>query len=491
MGRTSKALTGGLLICALAAVSVPVGLQVLPAFLPQDPAAVAVLPAAQAAPTSLGEISGVGPLDSAAPLPDADKLAAGLEKALMFDGEGTFSMYVADALTGEALFSQDGQAARTPASNLKLLTAGAALRTLDTDARFSTKAVAGSSPNEIVLLAGGDSLLTAGAGADDSAMGHAGLATLAGQTAKALASAGAKGPVTLTIDDALFTGPALNPKWADGDVDAGEIAPIYPMALYAGRFVPEVLTGPRPQDSAVAVAEAFAQALEDAGVATTGAITRGKAPAAGGGADGAGAADASQTGAARSGVQPGTVLGSVESATVAEQTQYMLAESDNYVAEVLGRMVAVKLGKPASNSGAVAAVRQVAGELGMPMDSIATTDNSGLAAGNLISPQQLVKMLSLMLADPAADIGQALPGLPVAGLTGSLEHRFVTAPALDGAGLVRAKTGSLNLVTSLSGYVVNSEGRLLVFSILGNGLTGGAIAARPVLDAAAGVLALS
>lgn len=106
MGRTSKALTGGLLICALAAVSVPVGLQVVPAFLPQDPAAVAVLPAAQAAPTSLGEISGVGPLDSTAPLPDADKLSAGLDKALMFDGEGTFSMYVADALTGEELFSR-------------------------------------------------------------------------------------------------------------------------------------------------------------------------------------------------------------------------------------------------------------------------------------------------------------------------------------------------------------------------------------------------
>lgn len=495
MGRTSKVLTSGLLICALAAVSVPVGLQVVPAFLPQDPAAVAVLPAAQAAPTALDAISGVDPLDSTAPLPDADTLSAGLGKALVFDGEGTFSMYAADALTGEELFSQDGQAARTPASNLKLLTAGAALRTLGTDARFSTRAIAGSSPNEIVLLAGGDSLLTAGAGAEDSTMGHAGLATLAGQTAKALASAGVKGPATLTIDDSLFTGPALNPKWADGDVDAGEIAPIFPMALYAGRYVPEVLTGPRPQDSAVAVAEAFAQALEDAGVDTTGAITRGKAPAAG--SDAAAGADASPTGPATSdavasgAVQPGAVLGSVESATVAEQTQYMLSESDNYVAEVLGRMVAVKLGKAASNSGAVAAVRQVAGELGMPMDSIATTDNSGLAAGNLISAQQLVQMLSLMLANPASDIGQALPGLPVAGLTGSLEHRFMTAPALDGAGLVRAKTGSLNLVTSLSGYVVNSQGRLLVFSILGNGLTGGAIAARPVLDAAAGVLASS
>ena len=50
MGRTSKVVTSGLLICALAAVSVPVGLHLVPAFLPKDPAAVAVLPAHAALP---------------------------------------------------------------------------------------------------------------------------------------------------------------------------------------------------------------------------------------------------------------------------------------------------------------------------------------------------------------------------------------------------------------------------------------------------------
>lgn len=478
MGRTSKVVTSGLLICALAAVSVPAGLQLVPAFLPQDPAAVAVLPAAQETPTTLGEVTGVAPLVSTAPLPDAATLATELKKALTYDAAGTFGMYVADAVTGQAIFSQAGETAKTPASNLKLLTAGAALRTLGTNTRFSTSAVSGATPNEIVLLAGGDAMLAAGESDADAVMGHAGLATLAQQSATALAAAGVSGPVTIVIDDTLFTGPALNPKWTDGDVDAGEIAPIFPMALYAGRVAPEVLTGGRPQDSAVSVAGAFASALESAGVSTTGAITRGTAPA---------SVASTASGQAR----PGSVLGSVSSATVAEQTQYMLAESDNYVAEVLGRMVAVKLGLQASNDGAVAAVRQVVTELGLSLDGVVTTDNCGLATGNLISPEKFVTLLNLMLADPAADIGQALPGLPIAGLTGSLGNRFGNSSQLDGAGVVRAKTGSLNQVTSLSGYVINSDGRLLVFSILGNGLTGGAAAARPVVDAAAAVLARS
>ncbi|MFQ4147984.1 D-alanyl-D-alanine carboxypeptidase [Arthrobacter sp. LAPM80] len=475
MGRTSKVVTSGLLICALAAVSVPAGIQLLPAFLPQDPAAVAVLPPPQEAPTSIGGVAGVEPLSDSAPLPDTAKLSTNLKKALEFDGAGTFSMYVADAVTGKELFSQSGTSAATPASNLKLLTAAAALKTLGPDTRFSTRAVAGSKPHEIVLLAGGDSMLAAGPGSHDSVMGHAGMATLAEQTAKALTAAGVKGPVTITIDDTLFTGSPLNPKWNDGDVDAGEIAPIYPMALNAARLAPEVPEGPRPQDSAVAVAEAFLNALEAAGVATTGTIARGKAPA---------AADATSGTPA----QPGTVLGSLDSATVAQQAQYMLEESDNYVAEVLARMTAAKLGMEASNTGAVAAIRQVVGQLGLPMADITTTDNCGLAVGNLISPQRLVQLLSLMLTEPAADIAQVLPGLPIAGLTGSLQHRFLAAPELAGAGLVRAKTGSLNNVTSMSGYVINDKGRLLVFSIIGNGLTDGA-AARPVVDTAASVLA--
>lgn len=476
MGRTSKVVTSGLLICALAAIGVPVGMELIPAFLPKDPAVIAVVPSAQLAPTTLNSVTSVAPLDAGAPLPDVDKLAADLTKALKYDGAGTFGMYVTDALTGEPLFSQDGKTAAIPASNLKLLTAAAALTTLDPESRFTTKAVTGDDANQIMLVAGGDSMLTSGDSIDNAVMGRAGLATLANETAGALKAAGTTGPVTLAIDDTLFIGAPLNHRWAKEDVEAGEIAPIFPMALNAARFAAGDMGGPRPQDSSVAVAEAFAQELEKAGVDTIGAITRSQAR------------DTQSSGSA---ARSGKLLASVDSATVAEQTQYMLDESDNYVAEVLGRMVALKLGKPASNEGAVAAVRQAVSGLGLPMDSILSVDNCGLGGGNLISPQHIVQLLSLMLADPGSDIAQALPGLPIAGLTGSLSDRFASTPAADGAGLVRAKTGSLLLVTALSGYVVNSDGRLLIFSILGNGLSDGAVSARPVVDAAAAVLAAS
>ncbi|MDD0859541.1 D-alanyl-D-alanine carboxypeptidase [Arthrobacter alpinus] len=238
MGRTSKAVTSGLLICALAAVSVPAGLYLAPAFLPQDPAAVAVVPAAQLAPATISTLTGVNPLSKEAPLPDADQLSEELKKALMYDGEGTFSMYVTDVSSGTELFSQDGKMARIPASNLKLLTAAAALKTLGPDTRLRTEVRTGDSPQEIVLRGGGDAMLAAGESDPESVMGYAGLATLAKETAAALTKAKVKEPITLSVDDTLFTGPALNPKWAKGDVDAGEIAPIFPLALNAGRVEP-------------------------------------------------------------------------------------------------------------------------------------------------------------------------------------------------------------------------------------------------------------
>jgi D-alanyl-D-alanine carboxypeptidase/D-alanyl-D-alanine-endopeptidase (penicillin-binding protein 4) len=82
----------------------------------------------------------------------------------------------------------------------------------------------------------------------------------------------------------------------------------------------------------------------------------------------------------------------------------------------------------------------------------------------------------------------ALAGFPVAGLTGTLGERYLDGAAAAGAGLVRAKTGTLNTVVALSGYVVDADGRLLVFSFVGNGLRPGA-ANKAALDLSASALA--
>lgn len=493
MGRTSKAVTSAVLILALAAVTVPAGMNLVPALLPTFVVA-APLPAAQLAPTSLSTVTGIAPLSTKAPLPDAAKLGAALDEALKLDAVGQFSAYVTDASTGKVLYSHDGGSARTPASNLKLLTATAALTSLGAGTRLETSVVAGDTPNALVLKAGGDAMLSDGASDPSAVMGHAGLATLAKETAAALAAGGVKGPVTLSIDDHLFTGPALNPEWDAGDVNAGEIAPIYPMALYAGRTAASTTAGgagPRPQDAALAVAVEFDAALKDAGVETKGSITRTAAPAP------AGAAAKSPTGKASPGATSsdtafsGAVLASVSSATVAQQVQYLLVESDNYLAEVMGRLVAVKQGMDATNEGSVAAVRDVLSGLGLPLDGAVTVDNCGLAGNDLISARQLVEVVSYLLAHTGTDAGLALEGLPIAGLTGTLGDRFVDPDTVAAAGLVRAKTGTLNRVSTLSGYVINAQGRLLAFSVMGNKLAGGPASAIPVIDAAAAALAKS
>jgi D-alanyl-D-alanine carboxypeptidase/D-alanyl-D-alanine-endopeptidase (penicillin-binding protein 4) len=328
----------------------------------------------------------------------------------------------------------------------------------------------------VVLVGGGDVLLGAGESNADQAMGHAGLATVATETVEALKAAGTTGEIKVLVDDSLFTGPALNPAWESGDVAAGEVAPVYPLALNSARYDPAVTTGPRPQDPAITVAEEFAARLRAAGAAAgltvAAAVERSPRPAPTGGETG----------------EP-AVLAEAQSATVAEQVDLMLQASDNYLAEVLGRMASVAAGGPGSNDGATAAVRAQLTDAGINVDGIRLVDVCGLAMGNQVSARQFTEVVRAIAAGTDSRLRAALDGFPVAGLTGTLDTRYGEESTARGAGLVRAKTGTLNTVLALSGYVVDADGRLLVFSFIGNGLTPGAAGNKVALDRAATALA--
>ena len=167
----------------------------------------------------------------------------------------------------------------------------------------------------------------------------------------------------------------------------------------------------------------------------------------------------------------------------------MLESSDNYLAEVLGRMAAAAAGEPASNDGATAAVRAQLAELGIATPTMRFADVSGLAIGNQASARQLADVVRAITTGTDRRLRAALDGFPVAGLSGTLDARYEDAATSRGAGLVRAKTGTLNSVIALSGYVVDADGRLLVFSFIGNGLTPGAAGNREAVDRAASALA--
>ena len=461
------------------AVAVPAGIAISPAFLSHDGSSDAsqTAPPWQQIPATLSppgnSLGAVGPLSTSAPVPAGAALAAQLNKTLRPDGAGTFTGIVQDAATGQVLFDRAADEARVPASNMKLLTAGAALRVLGPDRRFSTRVLAGPTPGSVVLTGGGDVLLGAGESAPGAVLGRAGLTTLAKATIDALKAGGVTGTVNVLLDDSLFSGPSLSQAWSPEDVAAGEMAPLYPLALNSARFDPAKTTGPRPQDAAMTAAEVFAARLtaaaEAGGLSVAPGVARGRP------------GDAPEGGHAK-------VLAEVHSATVGQQVDLMLQTSDNYLAEVMGRMTALGVGRPGSSDDAIAAVLQQVKDMGVPTDSLRAADVSGLAPANRVSARQLTDVVRAMTSGTDPRLRAALSGFPVAGLTGTLGDRYTDAASAPGAGLVRAKTGTLNTVIALSGSVVDADGRLLVFSFVGNGLTPGA-ANKAALDRSAAVLA--
>ncbi|MCH6472218.1 D-alanyl-D-alanine carboxypeptidase/D-alanyl-D-alanine endopeptidase [Sinomonas terrae] len=463
--RAHRAVTWGLVSFLVVVVAAIVGAVVGPAFpaplLPRPTPSVST-PPWLAPPSSDAPLAGATPLTGTAPEPVPASVGKQLDSLLVSDG-GSFSGEVADGLTGQTLYSRAGNEPVAPASNLKLLTAAAVLTTLGPDAVLQTRVERGSTPGSVVLVAGGDVFLGAGESQPGQVVGHAGLATLARETAAALGPV--HGQLSVQLDTSLFTGAPINPAWDPEDVEAGQIAPIAPIALNIARTQPGD-SGPRPADPAMAAGTAFRDAL---------------AAALGPGAD---VADGVSLAPAAKGAQQ---LASVASSPVADQLAYTLQESDNYAAETLARLAAAASGREASIAGARAVLEATAQHILGTTAGLQLDDASGLAISDRISPADLVTLMRAMTTGDDARLRSALDGLPIAGLSGTLAKRY--PPSSPGAGFVRAKTGTLNTVIGLTGYVVDSDGRLLVFSFVGNGLTPGSPANAAAVDAAASALA--
>jgi D-alanyl-D-alanine carboxypeptidase/D-alanyl-D-alanine-endopeptidase (penicillin-binding protein 4) len=111
----------------------------------------------------------------------------------------------------------------------------------------------------------------------------------------------------------------------------------------------------------------------------------------------------------------------------------------------------------------IAVEREFLERIGIAPEAVEIRDASGLSANNLVTPHALTTVLRVMLRHPHADV--FFTSLPAAGGDGSLRTRFAQGPA---AGRVYAKTGSIQNVNSLSGYLVPTPSDTLAFSILAN-----------------------
>ena len=123
-------------------------------------------------------------------------------------------------------------------------------------------------------------------------------------------------------------------------------------------------------------------------------------------------------------------------------------------------------------------------QAGVGENEIALNDGSGLSRNDLISANTTVQLLTFMTRHRY--FAQFREALPIAGVDGTLRTRMRGTPA---EGNVRAKTGSLSSVASLSGYVTTAAGEHLVFSMMLNNYPDAAAVRRDSIDAIAILLA--
>lgn len=137
--------------------------------------------------------------------------------------------------------------------------------------------------------------------------------------------------------------------------------------------------------------------------------------------------------------------------------------SQNQIGEILIRTLGrERAGVGIADSGAAVISRQLLA-WGAEKDGFVVYDGSGLSRHNLVSPETLVRTLVAIQRDTA--FSAFYDALPIAATDGTVRTRMAGTAA---AGNMHAKTGTLEFVRSLSGYVTTADGERLVFSLLSN-----------------------
>lgn len=156
----------------------------------------------------------------------------------------------------------------------------------------------------------------------------------------------------------------------------------------------------------------------------------------------------------------------------------VLNSSQNWFAEMLVKQLGKAHGSAGSwREGLAVERRFLIDSVGIDSTQFALSDASGLASNNLVTPRAFTQLLAWMRRHPQYEAFAA--GLPQSGAAGSLRRRFVDTPL---EGRVRAKTGSISRVNSLSGYVERANGQVVVFSIQANHHTLGSSRMIPAID---------
>ena len=147
----------------------------------------------------------------------------------------------------------------------------------------------------------------------------------------------------------------------------------------------------------------------------------------------------------------------------------MMKESDNLYAESMYYHLAAAYGKPARAAGAKVLEQALMRRMGLDPSNYRLADGSGLSLYNYVTAELEVAFLRYAYENSTI-YNHLSPSLPLASYDGTLAKRLNGTRA---QGNVRAKTGTLSCVSSLAGYAKASNGHILAFCIINQGVLRG------------------
>lgn len=330
---------------------------------------------------------------------------------------------VLDLRNGGLVYGKHPDRPLRPASNEKLIVALAALDRLGPSARIPTRVLGrGSSSKSVwqgalILKGYGDPTLT---GSDLAVLAKrvrlSGITTVTGK---------------VFADETYFDTRRVAPGWKPSFYKE-ECPPLSALVVDEAK-----VRGRTVETPALAAARAFRRALMLAGVR----VLRGAGVGAAGEGD--------------------TLVSQILSPSTAGLVRQMNRQSDNFVAEMLLKRLGARVLDRGATAAGVSVAREVLRARGVPLAGVRIADGSGLSSYDRLTARAVAAILVTGWSDPGFQ-RPFVSSLPLAGVNGTLKDRLRSPPA---RGFVRAKTGTTDSASSLSGFV----GARYVFSVLQNG----------------------